>query len=231
MLETYAVVLTDSYRHLLSNIRSSPILYIWFGFMLMFSIGTLGVLTLFFLRSEVFINIDDVFFAVFFLLVMKAGYDFHRYFIKASSLSYALSCPVSHRKTVFEVFLVVFWIQLGMWVLFSSLYHVVLVTGGVTLGYPLIYLRFTVGVMLASIVGVLITMHYFSAKRYKLIPIGILLGVLWYVRDFSVLIVITVCCLVYLVWSLRDVLSSYLFVPRKERKKEGTFVKLSLIHI
>ena len=220
MLETYTTVLTDVSRNLYRNMRDSPILYLWFGLMMFFSVVMLAGLTFFMIEAEIEISLDDVFFTVFFVFLLKVSYDFHRHFIKSDAVSYSLSTPVKHSKTVFEIFLVIFWSNLGLWVLLSSLYSVTLIYLGINMGYPVEYLKFTFGVMLACVIGATVSLHFFSSKRYRLSPAVAMGASLYYFRDISSLIVILVIALCYLVWSLPKVLDSYQFVKRKERKKE-----------
>ena len=226
MLETYTTVLTDISRNLYRNMRDAPFLYLWFGFMMVFSVLMMAALTMFLMSVEVEVNIDDVFFAVLFAAVAKSGVDFYKYFVKAPAVSYALSTPVHHRRTLFEIFLVVFWVQLGLWVLFSSLYSMTLVAAGICIGYPVVYVQFTMGVVLATIFGTLITLHFFSPKRYRLIPIGVLVAVLWYSRDLYVMLGVLLVAAWYLWWSLGHALESYQYVNRKERQKERAHVRV-----
>jgi hypothetical protein len=226
MLETYNVVLIHSVRNLKKNMVSSPVLYLLFGSMMVFSIVLLGYLTLFLMKTEVPLDIDDVFLVIVFLFVLKASYDFYNYFTKSEPLTYVLSTGVSHRVTVFEVFLVVFWVQLGLWVFFSSLYTSTLVGIGINPSYVVVYLKFTCGVMLASVLGVCFVLHYFSSKKYRLLPFGGIFAVLWYWNDLMVVVVLLGCAVVYLVWSMTYALDSFQYVPRKNRKKEETQVWL-----
>jgi len=189
MLETYTTVLTDVSRNLYRNMRDSPILYLWFGLMMFFSVVMLAGLTFFMIEAEIEISLDDVFFTVFFVFLLKVSYDFHRHFIKSDAVSYSLSTPVKHSKTVFEIFLVIFWSNLGLWVLLSSLYSVTLIYLGINMGYPVEYLKFTFGVMLACVIGVTVSLHFFSSKRYRLSPAVAMGASLYYFRDFSSLLV------------------------------------------
>jgi hypothetical protein len=224
MLETYNVVLINSYRNLKRNINSSPVLYFLFTIMMIFSIFLIGFLTLFLIRNDVPIDLNDVFFVILFLFILKGTYDFYNYFTKSEPVTYALSTQVSHFKTVFEVFLVVFWIQLGLWVFFSSLYNVSLVMAGVDLSYPLIYLKFTFGIMIASILGSVIILNYFNKKKYRLIPLGFIFYFLYQYNDIYSILILFIVSFIYLLWSLKYSLDSYQYVIRKDRKKEKTQV-------
>ena len=119
MLETYNTVLTNASRNLKKNIENTPLLYFLFTIMIIFSMGMMAMLTLFFINNNVEIELNDVFFIIFFMFLMKSSYDFYRYFNKSNPVTYSLSTPVTQFKTVFEIFLVIFWIQLGL-----SLIHI-----------------------------------------------------------------------------------------------------------
>jgi len=227
MLETYNAVLLNSFRNLKKNIKASPGLYALFFFMIVFTSFFLGFLTVFLLRTEVEIDINNVFLVVFFLFVIKASHDFYQYFTKSHPVTYALSTQVSHWKTVFDVFLVVFWIQLGLWVFFSSIYTASLVFAGVDLIYPLLYLKFTFGIMLSSVLGTLIALHYFSKKKYRLLPLGLLLFIVYQYPDLISILLVLLLSFLYLFLSLTYSLDSYQFVSRKMRKKEQTQLWLS----
>ncbi len=121
MLETYNSVLINSFRNLKRNINSSPALYILFSIMIIFSILLIGFLTPFFIRNEIPIDLNNVFFIVLFLFIIKGSHDFYNYFTRSEPFTYALSTQISHFRSVFEVFLIVFWTQLGLWVFLSSL--------------------------------------------------------------------------------------------------------------
>ncbi len=95
--------------------------------------------------------------------------------------------------------------------------------------YPLVYIKFTCGVILASVIGSIIVLHYFSKMKYRLIPLSFILYFLsQYTNIFSVLILLSIS-FAYLFWSLRYSLDSYQFVSRKEWKKEKAQVCLSSI--
>jgi len=220
MLETYNIILANASRNLKTNMKSSPFLYLLFTTISIFSVVMIGMLTLFFIENEVVIDIDDIFFIIFFLFVLKSSYDFYNYYSSSHSVCYALSSPVSHVKTVFEIFLMIFWVQLGIWVLFSSLYTLVLLLSGLNIGYPLIYLQFTFGIMLSSVIGTIFTLHYFSKKKYRLIPLSAMLGILYLHHDLIMIIFLLIISFIYLIMSLKYALDSYQYVSHKKRKKE-----------
>ncbi len=227
MLETYTILLFHSYRDLKENIRSSPALYVLFTIMIIFSSFFIGFLTLIFIRTDIAFDLSYVFLIILFLFTIKCSYDFYQHFTKAKPLIYALSTPVSHRKTVFEVFCYVFWVNLGLWVILSTLYIIPLLIAGVTLNYPIIYLQFTFAVMLASVLGSLLSLHYFSTKKYRLFPLGFLFYLIYQYPDIFSVSIILIGAFCYLVWSLGQILDSYQHVGRKKRKKENAQLWLS----
>jgi len=197
--------------------------------MILFSSLFVGFLTVILLRTNISIDINNVFFIVFFLFLLKSSHDFYFTFTKSEPVTYAFSTQQSHWKTVFELFLVIFWIQLGLWVLFSTIYMIPLVTAGIPLIYPLIYLKFTAGIILASIIGSTLVLHYFSAKKHRLIPLGFLIYGLFIFSDPIALVAIILLSLVFFIWSLRFCLDSFQFISRKKRIPEKPQVWLSNI--
>jgi len=224
MLETYNLILTDIIRNFKRNIKSSPILYFLFFVMMIFSIAMMAMLTMYFINNDISINLSDVFFVIFFMFLIKTSVDFYRYYINSKPFVYVLSLPISILKSLFEIFLLIFWIQLGLWVFFSSIYHIFIYNIGINLSYPLIYFQFLFGVILSIILGTIIPIHIYSKKKYRIIPVAIFLICLWFWNDILSLIIITILSFLYLIISLNYSFDSYLYVHRKERKKES-FIK------
>jgi len=220
MLETYNTVLINASRNLKKNIENTPLLYFLFTIMIIFSMGMMAMLTLFFINNNVEIELNDVFFIIFFMFLMKSSYDFYRYFNKSNPVTYSLSTPVTQFKTVFEIFLVIFWIQLGIWVLFSTIYHISLIGIGISLNLEITYIQFTLGVILSTIIGPIIAIHFFSKKKYRLIPIPIIIATLYYFNDLISILIILGISFIYLLWSLTNILDCYQYVNRKQRKEE-----------
>lgn len=220
MLETFTILFLHSYRNLKNNIRSSPVLYLLFTIMLLFSSLFIGFLTVILLRTDVSIDINNVFLIVLFLFIIKGAHDFYQHFTISEPLAYALSSPVKQRQTIFDVFLFVFWVNLGIWAVLSFLYTLSLLSADIYLGYPLLYLKFTSGVMLGSILGAMFILHFFSNKKYRLIPLGFFIYAASQFTDFIVLVLILIVSFLYLFWSLHYSIDSYQYIDRKERKKE-----------
>ena len=229
MLETYTNVLTQLFRNLKKNILISPVLYVLFSLMILFSSLFIGFLTVILLRTNVTLDINNVFYIVFFLFLLKSSHDFYFSFTKSEPVTYAFSTSHAQWKTVFELFLVVFWVQLGLWVLFSTIYMIPLVSAGVPLIYPLIYLKFTGGIILATIIGSTLVLHYFSSKKHRLIPLALLTYALFVFSDPLSLLLIIVFSFAYFIYSLQFCLDSYQFISRKKRIPEKSQVWLSTI--
>jgi hypothetical protein len=220
MLETYSALLTEMSRNLYRNARESPVLYVWFSGMLVFSLMMFAVLTLFMINYQISLKINDIVLSLCFLFLVKSSADFHRYFSTSAVMTYAFSTQVSQKKTLFEIFLVVFWVNLGLFVLLSSLYTVFLGGAGVYLSYPLEYLQVLLGIMLGLVLGPVFALHYFSPHRLRLLPVAGIIAGFWLFQSVPLLLVLLCCAVVYLWWSLRYVLDSYQYVARKKRQQE-----------
>jgi hypothetical protein len=182
----------------------------------------IAMITMFFIENNVTIKISDVFFVIFFMFLIKSSVDFYRYYISSKPFIYSLSLPVSNFKLLFEIFLLIFFIQLGLWVFFSSIYHFFIFNLGISLSYPDLYIQFLFGVILSIILGVIIPIHIFSKKKYRIIPVAVLLTFLWFYNDLFSIIIITILSFLYLIISLNYSLDSFQYVHRKKRKKESS---------
>ena len=222
MLETYNTLVLQSLRNLKKNMTTAPVLYLIFIIMIVFSTLFLGVISLVLIENDLFINLDTLLFLIIFLFIIKSSHDFYQHFTKSEYLTYALSSPISQKKTIFEVFLMNFWFQLGIWVLFSTLYTVSILLLRLPVGVSFLYLTFTVGVMLATVLGTLIVLHYFSQYKYRLIPVGGMLCLLYFFPSLVSILLLLGVSLIYLYISLFFALDSYQFVKRKTWKQERT---------
>jgi hypothetical protein len=189
--------------------------------MIFFSIAIIARLTLYFINYDISINLNDIFFVVFYIFLIKTSVDFYKYFINSNPIVYVISLPLSKIKPLFEIFFLIFWIQLGLWVFFSSIYHIFLYIHGINLSYPLIYLQFLFGIILSIIIGAIIPIHIYNKKKYRIIPVVILLIILWFRSDILSILIIILLSLIYLIISLNYSYDSHLFVHRKKRKKES----------
>jgi len=226
MLETSRLLLIEITRNLRRKMKSSPILYTFFSAMIFFSIVMFAFLTFFLLHTKTTFNFMDVFYAVFFLLLMKSATDLHTHFITTPQASYALSTQASHRKTVGEIILTILLMNIGLWFSFSLLYILVLSALRVPLNYPVEYLLFSINVIIAILLGCSLSLHFFSLKKYRMIPTLVLLMFFWFSQSLLFVACMLPLAVLHCAWSLSHPLESYRFVKRKERTKERAQVHL-----
>jgi hypothetical protein len=149
--------------------------------------------------------------------MLKSSADIHRYFVNSKRLEYLFSSPMSHFRVSTGVFLNIFWINLGLWTLFSSSYILFLWMFDVPIGYPWLYLKFTIGTVLSIVIGTEIAMHYFSSRRYLMLFPVLLISALWYYHDLLDVLLILSIATPYLLWVLKKAYHSFGFVRRKRR--------------
>jgi hypothetical protein len=228
MFETTKVILKENTRNLIKKINEALVLYFIFTCMIVFSILVFAYATYFLLVIDVGLNIslEDVFFTVFFIFMLKTVADFHNHFVKSQPVSYTLSTQVSHKRTIFEIFLAIFLIQLVIWFSFSSLFLLTAAVFRIDIFYPLEYMFFTLGVIAAVLIGGVLSINFFSTKRYRLLPTLILLGFVFQSRTILFVVLIIPLALLHISWSIKNGMSSYLFSKRKERIKERSQVKI-----
>jgi len=219
MLETYTALLTETSRNLYRNARDNPLLYTLFTFMTLFSILVIAGLTVFGLNSELTLNLQDVMIGLFFVFLLKTIVDIYKYFVTSEAVAYALSMPFSHWKTIGNIFFVVFWTQLGIWALFSGLYSLLLALAGVNLGYPIEYMQFTLSVILATFLGTVIALHFFSLKKWRLMGVPFIISAYLYYGSIDAMIILIVLSALYCIWSMHHGLDAFLFVRRKKRQQ------------
>jgi hypothetical protein len=220
MLETSRLLLTEITRNLRQKMKSSLILYTFFSAMIFFSIVMFAFLTFFLLHTKTTFNFMDVFYAVFFLLLMKSATDMHSHFITAPQISYALSTHAAQRKTVGEIVLSVLLMNIGLWFSFSLLYILVLTALRTPMNYPVEYLLFSINIMIAILLGCSLSLHFFSSRQYRMIPTLVLLGFFWFSQSLLFVACMFPLAILHCGWSLSHPLDSYRFVKRKERTKE-----------
>jgi hypothetical protein len=220
MFETSRLLLTEITRNLRRKMKSSPILYTFFSAMIFFSIVMFAFLTFFLLHTKTTFNFMDVFYAVFFLLLMKSATDVHTHFITAPQVSYALSTHAAHRKTVGEIVLTILLMNIGLWFSFSLLYILVLSALRIPMNYPVEYLLFSINIMIAILLGCSLALHFFSQKQYRMIPTLVLLVFFWFSQSLLFVACMFPLVILHCGWSLSHLLDSYRFVKRKERTKE-----------
>jgi hypothetical protein len=226
MLETSLLLFTEITRNFRRKMKSSPILYSFFSAMIFFSIVMFAFLTFFLLHTKTTFNFMDAFYAVFFLLLMKSATDVHTHFITAPQASYALSTHVAHRKTVGEIVLTIFLMNIGLWFSLSLLYILVLSALRISLNYPVEYLLFSINIIIAILLGCSLSLHFFSLKQYRMIPTLVLLMFFWFSQSLLFVACMFPLAILHCGWSLSHPLDSYRFVKRKERTKERAQVHL-----
>lgn len=226
MWETSSLLLTEMTRNLRGKMRASPILYSFFSAMVFFSIVMFAFLAFFLLRTDITFNFMDVFYAVFFLLLMKSASDLHTHFISAPQVSYALSTQVPPRRTVAEIILSIFLMNIAIWFSFSLLFLFVLFGLRVPIDYPVEYALFSINVMIAVLLGCSLSLHFFSPKKYRMVPTLLLLLFIWFSQSLLFTASMAPLALLHCVWSLSHPLDSYRFVSRKERTSEQHQVRL-----
>lgn len=231
MFETTKIVLVENKRSLVKKINDAPFLYFMFICMILFSIFIFSFSAFFLISIEtnLDISLDDVFFIVFFIFLLKTVADFYNNFTKSQKVTYSLSTQASQKKTAFEIFLAVLFTQLVIWFSFSFMFLFSLSTFKININYPFEYLIFTIGVITASFLGCAISINFFSPKKYRLLPMLILLGFYFYV-SYPIYIILTLpLVIIHCAWSLKNSMESYLFSKRIERTKEISLVKINSI--
>ncbi len=224
-IRVYALELTETSRNLRKKVMESTALYLWFSIIIVFSVIMSARLTIFEMNASFPIDMEQIFFAVFFLLMLKSSADFHRYFVNSRRIEYLFASPISHFRTSFGIFTLIFWINLGLWALFSSSYVLILFLYGTDVGYAGLYLKFTMGVILAILIGTTLAIHYFSTKRRLMAIPVMLLSTLWYFHRPEHILATIVLSSLYLLWALKISYLSFGYVTRKERRSSQTYAK------
>lgn len=224
MFETGSVLLREITRNLRLKMRTSPILYAFFSSMVFFSIVMFAFLTFFLLHTETTLKFMDVFFTVFFLLLMKSASDMHMHFISSPQLSYALSTNVSQQKTAGNVILTILFVNSMLWFSFSLLYLLVLTVLRIPFTYTLEYILFSIDILIAVLLGCSLALHFFSSRFYRMIPTLLLLGFFWLSQSMVFIAWMFPLVLLHCLWSLSHPMDSYRYVKRKERSSAQAHV-------
>ena len=225
MLDTSKLLLLEITRNLRRKITTSPILYLFFSSMIFFSIVMFAFLTFVLLQAETMLNFMDVFYTVFFLLLMKSASDMHAQFISAPQAAYALSTDVPHQRTLGEIVLTIVLMNLGLWFSFSLLYLLVLSWLRLPMYYPVEYLLFSLSVVVGILLGCSLSLHFFSSKPYRLLPSLLLLGFFWFSQSMLFVACMLPVAFLHCLWSLSHSLDSYRFAKRKKRSSGLTQVQ------
>ena len=221
MLDTYLLMLTNSWRMFKKNFIESPILYLLFFGMTALSVLMIAGISLIFVRLGINLSLNDLFFIVFGMFLLKTSYDFYRLFITNKAMVYALSTQKKQSTVVAEISLSIIWSNLGFWVLFSGVYTLLIMNFPLGFNGTNAYLLLTFAVLFASIVGITFTLFLFSTHRFLLAFLGLPLYFVW--TSFYVLTIL-VCFFIYciiFIFSLKNVLDSYVFQQQKNRSHKN----------
>jgi hypothetical protein len=149
--------------------------------------------------------------------MIKSIIDFYNYFVKSKPLVYPLSTQIDQNRTVFEIFVSVLIIELVIWFVLSSFYIFSVSFFGLNFWYPLEYLLFTIGIIISVILGATVSIHFFSAKKIRLIPTIILLAFFYYSENLLFIIFVSPLIVFHFIWAIKHSISSFLYVYRRER--------------
>jgi len=228
MFETTKAIIKQNTRSLISKMKESPVLYFVFTVMTILSVLIFAFLTYFLqiIDTKLDISLEDVYFMVIFIFFMKSSVDFYKFFIKSDEVQYPLSTDIKQRRTIFEIFFSILIINLTIWLSFSLLYLLFLTIFRVGIFYPVEYLVFSLGVIVAICLGCTISINFFSPKRYRLIPTFILLGFYYYSREPLFISLTLPLVLLHIGWSIKNAMTSHQYIRRKERINEKVQIKV-----
>lgn len=168
MLETFNLLITDSWRLFRKNFSQSPVLYLLFFAMAIFSVLMIAGISVVFVRLQITIPLSDLFFVIFGIFLLKAAYDFYHLFITNHSVVYALSTQKKHSTIISEISLTIVWSNLGYWALLSGLYTVIIANFNLSFDGIEPYLFLTAAVAIGSIIGITTALLLFSKHRLLL---------------------------------------------------------------
>jgi len=228
MFETINILLKQNIRNIKTKIKESPVLYLVFLIMMIFSILVFSFTTYFLqiIETKIDVSLNDLYFIIFFIFFVKSAVDFYNSFIKSDNVLYPLSTEVSHKRTISEIFLSILIINLIIWFSFSGLYLFFLSFFRIEIFYPFEYLNFFIGVLSGVFLGITISINFFSPKRYRLIPTVILLAFFYYVNEPLFITLTCPLSFLHLLWSIRNAMESHKYIRRKERLKEKSEIKI-----
>jgi len=219
MFETTKIILKNNTRSLLSKLKDTPLLYIFFTIMIISSIFLFAFVTLYFqiVETNFKLNIQDVFFMVFFAFMIKSSFDFYNLFIKSQVVTYALSTHNKHKKTIKEIFFAVLLTNIIIWFSFSTIYIISLLFLRININYPDLYIFFILGVISSTCLGVSICINFFSKLRLRIIPMLILIVFYIFLQEPLFIVMTLPLALLHIIWSLNKAKESYQNIRRKER--------------
>jgi hypothetical protein len=229
MLETSQIILKNTFRTLFKKIRESPILYFFFTCMIFLSVFMFGFLTYILIKTDFNATLEDIFFSIFFIFILKSAADFYYHYVKSPYVTYPLCTQIDQRKTIFEIFLSILIINLTIWLSFSTLYLASLYLFDINFFYPLEYIFFTIGLVISVFIGSTIAIHFFSPAPYRLAPTIFLFLFYLYSKNLYFMTFTLPLVIIHFIWSINHALPSYLYVNRKERRIDKTQVKIRRI--
>ncbi len=228
MFETTKIVLLSSKRELSTKFRETPILYLFFTLIMVFSVLMFSFLTFYLqvIDTPLDISLNDVYFMIFFVFIAKSGVDMHKYFVKPEEVTYALSTQIKQKKTISEIFFSVFLTNLFIWFSLSTLFILFLMIFPIDIYYPVEYLFANIIVISGIFIGSTICINFFSEKRIRLIPTVILMIGIFLSQDPFFIVLTTPLAFLHLFWALKHSLSSYQNIRRKTRINDKTQIKV-----
>ncbi|MBS3748552.1 MAG: hypothetical protein KGY65_01020 [Candidatus Thermoplasmatota archaeon] len=225
MLETFNLIIADSWRSFKKNLTQSPLLYVLFFAMAVFSVMMIAGISLVFFRLDILISTKQLFFAIFGIFLLKAAYDFYRSFITNHALVYALSTQKKQLIILSEIVLVIIWSNLGFWAVLSGFYTLLIFLLHLSFEGTIAYLFLTAAVLLSGIIGSLLCYLLFSKYRWFIPLLTSPLLFLWLSFNWVVLSFISIFYIVLFWVSLRNVLEGYLFQQQKNKIHNGETTK------
>ncbi|HMA83919.1 MAG TPA: hypothetical protein VKP59_06800 [Candidatus Thermoplasmatota archaeon] len=217
MLETFNLIITDSWRSFHKNLTQSPLLYVLFFSMAVFSVMMIAGISLVFLRLDILISIRELFFVIFGIFLLKAAYDFYRFFITKHALVYTLSTQRKQSVILSEIGFVIIWSNLGLWALLSGFYTLLIFFLNLSFDGTIAYLFLTAAVILASILGSFLSYLLFSKYRWLLPLVNSPLLLLWFNFSWTALIFLFIIYISLFRIFSRFALDSYLFQQQKNK--------------
>ncbi len=211
--------LTETGRELKRNVTKNRVLYIWFSIIVAFSVVMAARMTVIEADTGMKVDMKQLYFAVFFLFLMKAAGDFHRQYITSKHLEYIMATPVSGTRISASLFNLVFWTGLGLWAAFSSSYILLLSIYGGNIGYPWLYADFTLGIILSEMLGASIAIWYFGNRRWMLFPAVLIISALWFYNDITRTFILILLTVPYLLFSLMNSGTAFGHSSRKKRRQ------------
>ncbi|MBS3777812.1 MAG: hypothetical protein KGY50_00800 [Candidatus Thermoplasmatota archaeon] len=217
MLETFNLLITDSWRLFRKNFSQSPVLYLSFFAMAIFSVLMIAGISLVFVHLQISIDVGDLFFVIFGIFLLKAAYDFYHLFITKQSVVYLLSTQKKHSTIISEIAFTILWSNLGYWALLSGFYTLIIANFNLSFDGTEAYLFLTAAVAIGSIIGITTALLLFSKRRLLLPFLYSPLILLWMNFNWIYLFCAIGIYVFVLLIGLSFGLDSFLFHQHKNR--------------